>query len=208
MHFSIEIYLSPVETHCSNVDYFPTSIEGANVSDDDAMTRLHLARSVIALFILSFISVFCAFWTGLSGCWKRSAGAITATAILMLVTCLLAAGAMGLWHTVEFFEKEKAVGEEYYQAWISVLKDNTRVSYDWSYIVAWAGVASSLIAAILLSGAAVCLRSEREKEEQLNLQYLMPVYPQKQAPYPYPQFPHQIYPQPYYHGSQYGPYNY
>lgn len=57
---------------------------------------------------------------------------------------------------------------------MQVLKDNTRVSYDWSYIVAWAGVASSLIAAILLSGAAVCLRSEREKEEQLNLQYLMP----------------------------------
>lgn len=55
-----------------------------------------------------------------------------------------------------------------------MLKENTRVAYDWSYIVAWAGVASSLIAAILLSGAAVCLRSEREKEEQLNLQYLMP----------------------------------
>lgn len=54
------------------------------------------------------------------------------------------------------------------------MRDNTRVSYDWSYIVAWAGVASSLVAAILLSGAAVCLRSEREKEDQLNLQYLMP----------------------------------
>lgn len=124
--------------------------------------------------ICSFVSVFCAFWTGLSGCWRRSAGAITATAILMLLTCLLAAGAMGLWHTVEFFEKEKVVGEEFYQQWASVLRDNTRISYDWSYILAWAGVASSLIAAILLSGAAVCLRSEREKEEQLNLQYLMP----------------------------------
>lgn len=124
--------------------------------------------------IYSFISVFCAFWTGLSGCWRRSAGAITATAILMLLTCLLAAGAMGLWHTVEFFEKEKVVGEEFYQQWTNVLRDNTRISYDWSYVLAWAGVASSLIAAILLSGAAVCLRSEREKEEQLNLQYLMP----------------------------------
>lgn len=92
----------------------------------------------------------------------------------MLLTCLLAAGAMGLWHTVEFFEKEKVVGEEFYQQWNSVLRDNTRISYDWSYVLAWAGVASSLIAAILLSGAAVCLRSEREKEEQLNLQYLMP----------------------------------
>lgn len=122
----------------------------------------------------SFLSVFCAFWTGLSGCWRRSAGAITATAILMLLTCLLAAGAMGLWHTVEFFEKEKVVGEEFYQQWANVLRDNTRISYDWSYVLAWAGVASSLISAILLSGAAVCLRSEREKEEQLNLQYLMP----------------------------------
>lgn len=92
----------------------------------------------------------------------------------MLLTCLLAAGAMGLWHTVEFFEKEKVVGEEFYQQWTNVLRDNTRISYDWSYVLAWAGVASSLIAAILLSGAAVCLRSEREKEEQLNLQYLMP----------------------------------
>lgn len=92
----------------------------------------------------------------------------------MLLTCLLAAGAMGLWHTVEFFEKEKVVGDEFYQQWNSVLRDNTRISYDWSYVLAWAGVATSLIAAILLSGAAVCLRSEREKEEQLNLQYLMP----------------------------------
>lgn len=54
------------------------------------------------------------------GCWKRSAGAITATAILMLTACLLASGAMGLWHTVEFFEKEKVVGEEFYQQWPSV----------------------------------------------------------------------------------------
>lgn len=57
---------------------------------------------------------------------------------------------------------------------LQVLKDNTKISYDWSYIVAWAGVGCCLLSAILLSGAAVCLRSEREKEEQLNLQYLMP----------------------------------
>lgn len=205
---SEDIYLSPVETHCSNIDYFPSNVASKS-ENDDSQTRLHLSRSCIALFILSFIAVFCAFWTGLTGCWKRSAGAITGTAILMLCACLLAAGGMGLWHTVEFFEKEKVVGEEFYQQWTSLLRDNTRISYDWSYIVAWAGVASSLIAAILLSGSAVCLRSEREKEEQLNLQYLMPVYPQKQPPYPYGGYPQpQMYPAPYYHGSQYGPYNY
>jgi hypothetical protein len=38
----------------------------------------------------------------------------------MLTACLLASGAMGLWHTVEFFEKEKVVGEEYYQQWHKV----------------------------------------------------------------------------------------
>lgn len=94
------------------------------------------------------------------------------------------------------------------------MRDNTRISYDWSYIVAWAAVACKLIAAILLSGSAVCLRSEREKEEQLNLQYLMPVYPQKQAAYAYPPqnyppYSQQIHPGAFY-GSQYGPahYNY
>lgn len=71
-------------------------------------------------------------------------------------------------------QQEKVIGEEFYQQWNGILKENTRISYDWSYILAWAGVAFSLVAAILLSGAAVCLRGEREKEEQLNLQYLMP----------------------------------
>lgn len=40
--------------------------------------------------------------------------------------------------------------------------------------MAWAGVGCCLLSAILLSGAAVCLKNEREKEEHLNLQYLMP----------------------------------
>lgn len=205
----VPTYLSPIETHCFNLDYFPT-LEDEKSSGEDATSRLHLARSCVAVFIISFLTIFCAFWTGLSGCWKRSSSAITATSILLLATCLLAAGSMGLWHTVEFFEKEKIVGDDYYQQWNTVLRDNTKVSYDWSYMAAWAGIASCLLAAILLSGAAVCLKNEREKEENLNLQYLMPVYSQKQAPYPpYSNYPQpQMYPTPYYHGSQYGPYNY
>lgn len=63
-HFTVEIYLSPIETHCSNIDYFP-SID--NAGDTEESTRLHLARGVIALFILSFLAVVCAFFTGLSG---------------------------------------------------------------------------------------------------------------------------------------------
>ncbi len=49
---------------------------------------LDMGRSAIALFILAFFFVFIAFWTGVAGCWRRSSGNITATAILMLLTCM------------------------------------------------------------------------------------------------------------------------
>ncbi|XP_026473767.1 uncharacterized protein LOC113377609 [Ctenocephalides felis] len=207
---TVETYLSPVETHCNNVDYFiPDSRDATRGFSEDAMARLHMGRATVALFIVAFASVFAAFWTGVAGCWRRSPGNITATAILMLFACLLSAGAMGLWHGVEYYEKEKIVGEEYYQQWSNILRANTRVTYDWSYVVAWIGVGSSLVSAVLLSGAAVCLRGEREREEALNLQYLMPVYPQKQGQYAYASYPApQAYPGPYFHSSQYGPYNY
>lgn len=57
---------------------------------------------------------------------------------------------------------------------LQILKDNTRMSYDWSFYMAWTGVGFSLVSAILFSGAAICLRGEREREEALNMQYLMP----------------------------------
>lgn len=46
-----------------------------------------MGRSAIALFIVSFIVIFIAFWTGVAGCWRRSPGNITATAILILLSC-------------------------------------------------------------------------------------------------------------------------
>lgn len=206
---TVETYLSPVETHCMNIDYFiPDEENQTRDFSDDSMARLHMGRSVIALFMVAFLAIFSAFWTGVVGCWRRSPGNITATAILMLFACLLSAGGMGLWHGVEYYEKEKIVGEEYYQQWSNVLKDNSLISYDWSYVVAWVGVGWSLISAILFSAAAICLRGERMREEAMNMQYLMPVYPQKQQ-YAYAGYPAPAaYPGPYYHGSQYGPYNY
>lgn len=205
---TVETYLSPVETHCMNIEYFLPDVDNQTRGfSEDAMTRLHMGRSAIALFIVAFFAIFIAFWTGIAGCWRRSPGNITATAILMLLACLLSAGAMGLWHGVEYYEKERVVGEEFYQQWNKVLKDNSYIGYDWSFFLAWTGVGMSLLSAILFSGAAICLRGEREREEAINMQYLMPVYPQKQQ-YAYPGYPPAAYPGPYYHGSQYGPYNY
>ncbi|KAJ1527106.1 hypothetical protein ONE63_008641 [Megalurothrips usitatus] len=229
---TVETYLSPVETHCHNIDYFIPDVDNqTKLLSEDAMTRLHMGRSMIALFIVAFLMVFVAFWTGVAGCWRRSPGNITSTAILILLACLLSAGAMGLWHGVEYYEKEKVVGEEFYQQWNNVLRSETHIWYDWSYILAWISVAFSLASSTLffsaanclrsekdsekannvqyIMPAAICLRGEREKEEAMNMQYLMPVYPQKQQ-YAYPGYPAPpaAYPGPYYHGSQYGPYNY
>ncbi|BES98420.1 Hypothetical protein NTJ_11235 [Nesidiocoris tenuis] len=209
---TVETYLSPVETHCMNIEYYLPDVDNLTRGfSEDAMTRLHMGRSAIALFILSFLTIFIAFWTGIFGCWRRSPGNITATAILMLLACLLSAGAMGLWHGVEYYEKERVVGEEFYQQWNNVLREASFTGYDWSFFLVWAGVGFSFVSSVLFSGAAVCLRSERIKEETVNMQYLMPVYPQKQQyAYPPPGYPPAAYPPgpPYYHGSQYNPYNY
>lgn len=199
----VETYRSPVETICTNIDYYIPDTKGATKSfTEDAMARLHMGRAMIALFIVSFFFDFVAFWTGVVGCWRRGAGNITSTAILMLLACLFSAGAMGLWHGVEFYENEKLVGEREFLR-PKALKESSRIYYDWSYMIAWIGVGFALISSILFSCAAICLRREREKEEAVNMQYLMPVYPQKQQ-YAYGY----AYPGPYAYGSQYGPYNY
>ncbi|MPC26206.1 hypothetical protein E2C01_019340 [Portunus trituberculatus] len=57
---------------------------------------------------------------------------------------------------------------------LQLLSDNTKVMYDWSYFIAWIGVGWTLISALLFSGASVCLRSEREREDAKNMAYLMP----------------------------------
>lgn len=109
--FSVETYLSPVETHCMNVDYFFLDTDNqTHEFSEDAMTRLRefvftvifytsemflkclhifldMGRATIALFIVSFFVMFIAFWTGVAGCWRRSPGNITATAILVLLAC-------------------------------------------------------------------------------------------------------------------------
>lgn len=57
---------------------------------------------------------------------------------------------------------------------MQILKDATKISYDWSFYLAWTGVGFTLASAILFSGAAICLRGEREREEAVNMQYIMP----------------------------------
>jgi len=210
----VELYISPVETWCRNVDYYiPDENDVTKSFNQEQMTRIHMMRAMIALFLVGFFFMFVSFTAGIIGCWKTSPSNITASAILMLIACLFHAGGMGLWHGVEHWERNKIMEdtdtELFYEKWPQDLKDSTEFKYDWSYIVAWIGVGLALIASILFSLAAVCIRTDKEREDAMNMQYLMPVYHQKQqGGYGYPgPYGYAAYPGPYY-GSQYGPYNY
>jgi len=206
-----DVYISPVETYCRNIDYYiPDENNETKNFGKEEMTRIHMMRAMIALFIVGFFFMFVSFTAGIRGCWKTSPSNITASAILMLIACLFHAGGMGLWHGVEHWETEKIMtksdSELFKRTWSQELKDETFIIYAWSYIVAWIGVGLALIASILFSLAAVCIRTDKEREDAMNMQYLMPVYHQKQQ-YPYGPYGYAAYPGPYY-GSQYGPYNY
>merc|ERR1712154_684176 len=207
----VQLYMSPVETWCRNLDYYiPDEKDVTKTLGKEEMTRIHMMRAMIALFIVGFFFMFVSFTAGIRGCWKTSPSNITASAILMLIACLFHAGGMGLWHGVEHWEGEKIMTssktELFKSTWNNDLKDNTEIIYAWSYIVAWIGVGLALISSILFSLAAVCIRTDKEREDAMNMQYLMPVYHQKQQ-YPYGPYGYAAYPGPYY-GSQYGPYNY
>ena len=85
---------------------------------------------------------------------------------------------MGLWHGVEHYEKmkisERTDVELFVKAWPKILAENTEFKYDWSYIVSWVGVGMTLCSSILFALAAVCIKNDKEREEAMNMQYLMP----------------------------------
>ena len=85
---------------------------------------------------------------------------------------------MGLWHGVEHYEKmkinERSDVELFVKAWPKLLAETTEFKYDWSYIVSWVGVGMTLCASILFALAAVCIKNDKEREEAMNMQYLMP----------------------------------
>ena len=55
-----------------------------------------------------------------------------------------------------------------------MLRNETHIWYDWSYILAWISVGFSLASSTLFFSAANCLRSERDSEKANNVQYIMP----------------------------------
>lgn len=55
-----------------------------------------------------------------------------------------------------------------------VLQEYTEFYYDWSFILGWLGVFTSLGASFLFFFGSCCLDNEKEKEQLNNVQYIMP----------------------------------
>ncbi|GFQ97783.1 claudin domain-containing protein 1, partial [Trichonephila clavata] len=82
------LYMSPVQTECLNLDYYiPQNQENENTKrfSDQRWERIHMARSVIGMYIVGFFFIFISFFTGVAGCWKRSKGNILATGLLQML---------------------------------------------------------------------------------------------------------------------------
>merc|ERR1712004_794411 len=104
-----DLYMSPVETWCHNLNYYiPDDTRETKEFTPENMTRIHMGRSTIALFISCFVMMFIAFITGVIGCWKTGHSHIFASACLMLIACLMSAGAMGLWHESNTSKRKKS----------------------------------------------------------------------------------------------------
>jgi len=84
----VELYMSPVETWCHNINYYIPDEEGETKNFNmEMMARIHMGRAMIALFITAFFFMFVSFITGVVGCWRTSPSNINGSAILMLIAC-------------------------------------------------------------------------------------------------------------------------
>merc|ERR1712001_817594 len=87
-------------------------------------------------------------------------------------------GGMGLYHGVDHYEQmkisDKSWTEPFVKGWPDLLQSQTVFRFAWSYIIAWVGVGMCLGSCVLFFMASMCIRSDKRREEAMNMQYLMP----------------------------------
>ncbi|XP_054714826.1 claudin domain-containing protein 1-like [Uloborus diversus] len=173
----VRTYMSPVQTQCLNIDYYINDNGISDTFTDQRWMRLHMARSVVALFIVSFLFSTLSAFPGLVGCWRRSHSNIIATGLLQLLAGLVVASAIALWHAIPHYEYEKLnFPEMSFSRWPEVLQIYSRSYYGWSYVLAWLGVALTLSSSFMFLCGAQCLRKEKQKEKAHGTAYLVPIY--------------------------------
>ena len=168
------------------------------------MTITDLMRTQVAFYILGLFFLAMTLFTGIAGCWRRHAGLILATGILLLfasessrycdhsITALFLAASMAVWHGIDYLTREVIRAPGYEMTWEEWLRPLVAVRYGWSYIVSWVAIALILVASLLMLGAYRSMKEEEADEiEKKAAPYMMASYYDKAAlmPYGYGSYP-------------------
>lgn len=168
-----DMFLSIVEDWCILREYHFTYLWSGHLRvpnlTEQAQLQLHLSRTTPCLLFLYLTMMCLVGCLGLSGCWSQSANKLISTAAIQLVASLVGATAMATWHAALFLEMEKVHMEGFPLMWPPWLLDATQVTTGWSYLTAWAGVCSTLVASLATSASAIALRAERKTWEEDRL---------------------------------------
>ncbi|VIO86387.1 Uncharacterized protein BM_BM4292 [Brugia malayi] len=171
-----------------NDDYHPS--DAAYEKYDSLQTYRYYAMWGAAILYLLGLVVFiiCSVF-GMIGCWRRSTKIVLTTALLMLFSVMFLAGSMACWHLVNYLERHVLDMPPFYKSWEPILKQGTRFSYGWSYVVSWVGIAFILLASTFMLLSYKKIKEEEERAfEAKHGAYMMPNYYDKSSamlPYGY-----------------------
>ncbi|VDK64471.1 unnamed protein product [Onchocerca ochengi] len=171
-----------------NDDYYP--LDAAYEKYDSLQIYRYYAMWGAAILYLLGLVVFiiCSIF-GMVGCWRRSTKIVLTTALLMLFSVMFLAGSMACWHLVNYLERHVLDIPPFYKSWEPILKQGTRFSYGWSYVVSWVGIAFILLASTFMLLSYKKIKEEEERAfEAKHGAYMMPNYYDKSSammPYGY-----------------------
>ncbi|CAJ0928145.1 unnamed protein product, partial [Mesorhabditis belari] len=149
--------------NCINYnDYLPSDAELSTYTQPQNV-RLWLMRGLVCSFALGMILLFISFAVGITACWTRSQRYVRSTAYIMLFSMLFVYIGLGLWHYVDFIERNQLDMMPFYRAWETTLKNYTQISYGWTLVLAWIGAGFLTLATVCMFLSAWALKREDNK---------------------------------------------
>ncbi|CAJ0567062.1 unnamed protein product, partial [Mesorhabditis spiculigera] len=89
-------------------DYFPQDSESMHFTQLQNI-RLWLMRGLVVSFAVGLLLLFISFAIGVTACWGRSQRYVTTTAVVMLFSMLFFFIGLGIWHYVDFMERNHLI---------------------------------------------------------------------------------------------------
>lgn len=158
----------------TNGDYLP---DIASIDNNSVLTlRLWFMRSMLLMYLIGIFFCALSLLLGIVGCYKRSANLIAATGVVLFLGVLSLFTSLMLWHVVGYYERKVLTVSPFYLSWNPVLKQVTRISYGWSYVVNIIGIVILLIAAISLLYSKCAINREEDVFNGKNSAYFQQYY--------------------------------